>query len=78
MIHPDLEVLDTPVQSLLMGVKEDVEAVAAYCPAPVEDLNRVAAVVARDEHLGPEGISAVRSHEGVAAANLVAVSRLTI
>jgi hypothetical protein len=61
-----------------MGMKEDIQAVAANGPSPVKNLNRLAAAVAGHEHLRAECVSAVGRDKCVARAYLVTVCRLTI
>ena len=61
-----------------MCVKEKVEAIPAYGPAPVEDFYRSAVIVAWNQHLGAEVVPAIGGHEAVAGSYLVTTCGLSI
>lgn len=74
----DFEILNAPFSGGFVRVEEYVEAVATYDPAPVEDFNGFAIIVAWNNHFSAERVHFVGGNKDVVASYLVAVSGFTI
>jgi hypothetical protein len=68
----DRERFNAPVEGLLVGDKEDIDAVAVDCAATVEYFYGLIVVIAGDYHFHTEGVSFISGDEGFAYLDFMA------
>jgi len=74
----DIEVLNTPLKSFLVGVEEYVKSIPADGTAPIEDFYGQSVFVTWDGHLGAKRVLSIGRDKGITGAYFVSAGGLAI